>query len=165
MPLLKKDSKPLLFLSGLIALQVICGTFFAIDVIGDFREAGAYLNKSHLIIETIATLTLGIAILLEARMLKEIVLRNAHLEENLQLSKLSLHELVESRFKAWQLTPAEFDVAMFLFKGMALSEIANLRGTSEGTVKAQLSAVYRKANVQNRAELLIAIIDGVYEES
>lgn len=57
------------------------------------------------------------------------------------------------------LTGAERDVAMFAIKGMNVQEIANLRATSEGTVKAQTAAIYRKAGVTGRPQLLSLFID------
>ena len=41
------------------------------------------------------------------------------------------------------LSPAERDVALFQIKGLSVAEIAALRGTSEGTVKAQAAAIVR----------------------
>ena len=40
------------------------------------------------------------------------------------------------------LTPAEADVALFAIKGLNTADIAGLRQTSEGTVKAQTNAIY-----------------------
>ena len=54
------------------------------------------------------------------------------------------------RFDDWALTPAERDVALFALKGLSLAEIARLRSTSQGTVKAQTNAIYRKAGVTGR---------------
>ena len=59
----------------------------------------------------------------------------------------------------WGLTAAERDVAMFSLKGLSLQEIAALRRTSEGTVKAQTNAIYRKAGVNGRPQLLSLFIE------
>lgn len=50
------------------------------------------------------------------------------------------------------------------FKGFSTGEIANMRCTSEGTVKAQTSAIYRKAGVRGRAQLLSLFIDDLVRE-
>jgi DNA-binding CsgD family transcriptional regulator len=68
-------------------------------------------------------------------------------------------ELLEERFDEWSLTPAEREVALFAIKGLSLSEIAGVRETSEGTVKAQTNAIYRKAGVTGRPQLLSLFID------
>jgi DNA-binding NarL/FixJ family response regulator len=73
-------------------------------------------------------------------------------------------DMVHRRFEAWQFTPAERDVALFLIKGLSTSEIAQLRGTSEGTVKAQSNAIYRKSEVANRAQLVSLFIDDLMHD-
>lgn len=62
------------------------------------------------------------------------------------------------------LTPAEKDVALFAIKGMSIAEIAMLRETSEGTVKAQTNAIYRKAGVSGRSQLLSLFIDDLMRD-
>lgn len=66
---------------------------------------------------------------------------------------------IDARFEDWRLTPAERDVAWFTMKGLSIGEIAAMRGTSEGTVKAQGNAIYRKAGVAGRVQLLAAFMD------
>jgi DNA-binding NarL/FixJ family response regulator len=48
---------------------------------------------------------------------------------------------------------------------MSIAEIATLRNTSEGTVKAQTNAIYRKAGVSGRPQLLSVFIDDLLEET
>ena len=152
-----------LFILAIIVLQSVCAIFFIFDVIGDLSSSMlTNAEKLHLFAESVASIALIVAILLEISVLRNIVLRKTHLEDQLTRSQKTLHEIVELQLHEWKLTPAEFDVSMFVFKGLNPPEIAELRGTSEGTIKAQLSAVYRKAGVQNRAELLVSIIDNLY---
>jgi len=80
-------------------------------------------------------------------------------QARLERAQLAFRDLLEERFALWALTPAERDVALFAIKGMSTSEIADLRGTSEGTVKAQSNAIYRKAGVSGRAQLLGVFIE------
>ena len=68
-------------------------------------------------------------------------------------------ELLEEKFDTWGLTAAERDVALFAIKGLSLTDIASVRNTSEGTVKAQTNAIYRKAGVSGRPQLLSLFID------
>ena len=68
-------------------------------------------------------------------------------------------DMLNTRFDEWRLTAAERDVAMFAIKGLNVQEIAALRETSEGTVKAQTAAIYRKAGVSGRPQLLSLFID------
>jgi len=68
-------------------------------------------------------------------------------------------DLVEDRFGEWGFTPAERDVALFALKGFSIAEIAALRDTSEGTVKAQTNAIYRKAGVSGRPQFLSLFVE------
>lgn len=60
---------------------------------------------------------------------------------------------IDRQFDRWGLTPAEAEVALLLLKGMALKEVAQVRGVSERTVRDQARTVYRKAGLAGRAEL------------
>ena len=50
-------------------------------------------------------------------------------------------------------------MALFTIKGLSIQEIAGLRNTSEGTVKAQSNAIYRKSGVSGRTQLLSLFLD------
>ena len=73
-------------------------------------------------------------------------------------------DVVDEKFGEWALTVAEKDVALFLLKGMSTHEISDLRQTSEGTVKAQTNAIYRKAGVTGRPQLLSLFIDDLMDD-
>lgn len=60
---------------------------------------------------------------------------------------------IERQFGRWGLTDAEAEVALLLLKGMSHKEIANLRMTSERTVREQGRAVYRKSGLGGRSSL------------
>jgi DNA-binding CsgD family transcriptional regulator len=68
-------------------------------------------------------------------------------------------EVIEDRFAAWGLTPSEADVAGFTIKGFSIAEVAELRGSSEATVKTHLNAVYRKAGVSGRTQLVSVFVE------
>lgn len=68
-------------------------------------------------------------------------------------------DLLDERFSDWRLSPAERDVALFVIKGFSTAEVARLRQTSEGTVKAQTAAIYRKAGLGGRSQLLAVLIE------
>jgi len=52
-----------------------------------------------------------------------------------------------------QSTPAEREIALFILKGLSAKEIADLRDTSERTIRQQAQAIYSKANLSGRAAL------------
>jgi len=96
-----------------------------------------------------------------ARMLK----RTRRVETQLRVASGGFADLLNEEFRNWGLTPAERDVAWFAVKGLSTAEIASLRETSEGTVKAQSNAIYRKAGVSSRYQLLSIFIDELMTEA
>jgi DNA-binding CsgD family transcriptional regulator len=70
-----------------------------------------------------------------------------------QTALRGLGAAIEEQFVAWDLSPAERDVALLLLKGLSHKEVAHLRGTSERTVGQQARAIYRKGGLGGRAEL------------
>ena len=60
---------------------------------------------------------------------------------------------IDRQFERWGLTPAEREIALLLLKGLSLKEVAELRGTTERTVRQQSLAIYRKGELAGRAEL------------
>jgi DNA-binding NarL/FixJ family response regulator len=64
-----------------------------------------------------------------------------------------LGEAMDAQFRRWGLTPAESEVALLMLKGLSHKEIAQVRDSSERTVRQQARAVYQKANLSGRAAL------------
>ena len=60
---------------------------------------------------------------------------------------------IDRQLTAWQLTPAEREVAILLLKGKSHKEIAAGSGRSERTIRQHAAAAYEKAGVAGRAEL------------
>lgn len=86
-------------------------------------------------------------------------------EEKLRHISTDFSDLLNEYFDKWHLTVAERDVAVFMIKGMRAKSIARLRGTSDGTIKAQTNAIYRKAGVTGHTELLSLFIDDLMGET
>ena len=144
-----------LALVGLIAAQAFCAAFFLYDVALDgFELAWPPFTNRHFLLEAFAALALIAAVLVETSFLMRLLQRKAHLETQVSIAAGAFQDVMQARFNDWGLTPSEADVATFTIKGMSIAEIAQLRGTAEGTVKAQLGAIYRKAGVQGRGALL-----------
>jgi DNA-binding CsgD family transcriptional regulator len=60
---------------------------------------------------------------------------------------------INADFDKWGLSEAEKEIALFLLKGLRLQDIADLRNTSERTVRQQAQAVYRKSGLDGRTNL------------
>jgi len=63
-------------------------------------------------------------------------------------------------FDLWRLTPAEREVARAIVKGFSHKEVAQRRGTTEGTVRQQAHAVYRKAGLSGQKALIRRVMSG-----
>ena len=114
-------------------------------------------------IEIGAAFGLVIGVAVTARLMVLSLRRQRAAEANLRVASGAFMAVLEERFAEWGLTPAERDVALFAIKGLSSADIAALRNTSEGTVKAQSTAIYRKAGVNSRAQLLSLFIDALME--
>lgn len=144
-------------LIALMAVQLLCSAFFIADVITDTMEAGSI--SAHLDLEMLANLGLIAGIVVEGLVLRAMLAREARSAQALSVARGALATLMQQRFEAWGLTPSEADVAGFTIKGCTIAEVAGLRGSSEATVKTHLNAVYRKAGVSGRGQLVSLFIE------
>ncbi len=155
-----------LLLKIIVLIQGLCAAFFVSDIVltmlGTRRAPISWQTRELLEIGAAIGLVLGV--LLGWRAFRHTKRRQEQAEESLRLVRQTFRDHMEEQFTKWGLTPAERDVAMFSLKGMSLQEIAGLRDTSEGTVKAQSNAIYRKAGVSGRAQLLSLFLDDLLDD-
>lgn len=147
-------------LVGLILVQFLCAAVFLADVGRDISLMGArWFNDWHNGFELVASVSLVIGIGLESLFLANLLRRHARTLRSLGVASGALHDLIEDYFRTWGLTPAEADVASFTIKGLSIAEVAGLRGTREGTIKTHLNAIYRKAGVAGRGQLVSLLVE------
>jgi DNA-binding CsgD family transcriptional regulator len=72
-----------------------------------------------------------------------------------------LGEAIDAQFSRWNLTDAEREVALLLLKGLSVKEIADIRATSERTIRAQARSLYSKAGLSGRAALSAFFLEDV----
>jgi DNA-binding CsgD family transcriptional regulator len=70
-----------------------------------------------------------------------------------QQALAGLGAAIDRQFDRWALTPAEREVALLQLKGLRHQAIADLRQTSERTVRKQALAIYRKSGLSGRSDL------------
>jgi DNA-binding CsgD family transcriptional regulator len=148
-------------------LQLVCGGYLLWDILTSVLGI-TYQPVPWALVEVIqigAVLGLLLGVVVSASMLRRAMRRQQDAESRLRLASGAFMEVISERFGEWGLTPAERDVAMFSIKGLSTAEIATLRSTSEGTVKAQTNAIYRKAGVSGRAQLLSLFIEDLFDET
>ncbi len=85
--------------------------------------------------------------------------RTERLESKVDAAASRFHDVIVDQFKAWGFTEAECEIGMLMIKGMSIAEIAELRGRSQATVKAQNSSIYQKSGLANRAQLVSYFVE------
>jgi DNA-binding CsgD family transcriptional regulator len=147
-------------------VQAFCAWFFVSDILASILGIRttplSWEMREYMEIGASIGLVLGLVVggLLVIRALKD---RNSA-EERLRRASGAFADLLQEKFAEWGLTASEKDVALFAIKGMSTADIAGLRSTSEGTVKAQTNAIYRKAGVSGRSQLLSLFIDDLMRD-
>ena len=145
----------------LLVVQAICVLIFVLDillsVIGIYPAPLAWSTRELMEIGALIGLLLGLVFgaMLVWRNFADFKAAHARLDR----ASGAFFDLLNARFDEWGLTAAERDVALFAIKGFTVQDIARLRDTSEGTVKAQTAAIYRKADVSGRPQLLSLFIE------
>lgn len=150
----------------ILTVQVVCAMFFISDILSSyvgFSDQPVPWEFRELI-EIGAACGLGIGVVFGAVALWRTNSQRSAAEERLRLASAAFMDLLNERFRQWGLTAAEADVALFAIKGLTTAEIAAMRKTSEGTVKAQTNAIYRKAGVSGRPQLLSLFIDDLMQD-
>ncbi len=149
-----------------LVIQVLCAFFFISDItISVLGLRAKPLDwEIHEGLEIGAAIGLLLGAVLGGFALRKSIKRVKKINDQLRVASGAFMELLDERFAEWVLTPAERDVALFVIKGMSTSEIASLRDTSEGTVKAQTNAIFRKADVSGRPQLLSHFIDDLISD-
>jgi DNA-binding NarL/FixJ family response regulator len=140
------------------------GGLIAVDVVSDLTHGS---STSHIVFEAsaMAIALAGVAFLLlrlraaqrERRSLgRDLRLARAEAERWRSETRELLAGLgaaVSEQFERWELTPAEQEIGLLLLKGLSHKEVADVRATSERTVRQQAFALYKKAGLGGRAEL------------
>lgn len=154
-----------IFLLVVLLVQIGCAFFFVSDIAMSVLGLRSHPVSWQLreIQEIGAAVGLLLGPILGAMALRRALRRSDAAERKLRLTSGVFMEHLAERFEAWGLTPAERDVALFAIKGMSTAEIAQMRQTSEGTVKAQTYAIYRKAGVPGRPQLLSLFIEDLID--
>jgi DNA-binding CsgD family transcriptional regulator len=150
--------------AGLAAIFLFIAVFMIIDVLVD-RSEGA--SAEHMGVEIGVALAAFAGLAVMWRRLVQVRRSARALQVALDGTRADLARwrseaqgflqglgaAIDGQFDRWGLSPAEREVGLLLLKGLSLREVAELRHTSERTVRQQALAVYRKAGLAGRAEL------------
>lgn len=160
---------------SILGVLILAGALTAIDVVEDWLD-GASLT--HIVPEVMIIFGVsGIALYLFRSSLQN---RNVLIEESRKEMALAKNEAKVWRSKAqslskgitdaisgqleeWSLTPAERDISFLLLKGLTIQEIAQIRETSERTIRQQASEVYKKSGLTGRAQLSAFFMEDLFD--
>jgi DNA-binding NarL/FixJ family response regulator len=143
-----------------LVVQAVCAVFFVVDVVADLWGMNLLDDERlHHGIELVAVAVLILGIGMTWLQISRIRARQLRIEAQLRVASGAFLELLDENFDAWALTPSERDVALLSIKGLSIADIARVRQTKEGTIKAQSNAIYSKAGVSGRQQLLSLFIE------
>lgn len=134
------------------------------DLYSDFEEGSSYW---HLILEGSfgAMAAFGFFYLIKDSFLLKKEIENQknqvaqHREEAAQWRTQAkkhiegLSHSIDLQLEKWGLTNSEKEITFLLLKGLSTKEIADLRSTSEKTVRGQATSIYAKSSLSGRSEL------------
>ncbi len=155
-----RHNRRMIVLTGVLGLQVLCAVFFLGDVIEDFRMGGLV---PHTLFEGAVALVLFLGVVFCGHEVKRTIERSRRAEAAASAASGAFAQLIETRFEDWRLTASETEVAMLTLKGFDVGEIAGLRNTAQGTVRAQLARIYAKSGATNRSQFVCLFIDDLLD--
>ncbi len=147
-------------LASIILLQVVSACFFIGDVYWEMTSSGLIWHTAFEFCAAVA-LVCGVVfgIFEMARMFRS----SKHAEDALKIAANAFGDMMRHRFDAWSLSPTECEVALLTLKGFNVAEIAGIRATAQGTVRAQQTSIYAKSGTGNRGQFVSSFIDALIE--
>lgn len=136
-------------LLAFLLVQSTAAVFYVGDILNDLRTDAI---SGHFVFEATVTAALVFGVLLGAHTLRRTIELLGSQETALDVARGALSDVIDRQFQAWALSPAEREVAFLALKGFDVAEIAQIRGVAQGTVRAQLTHIYAKADVTGRAQ-------------
>jgi len=151
----------LIWIALLTLFQCLCAGFFISEflseVLGLRRWALPFAWRE--VLQVLASLGLVLGTVSSVLLLRQTRRQLQSTQRQLQAASGAFLETMEEFFDEWALSPSERDVALFAIRGCSNAEIAKLRGKSEATIKTQINAVFKKADVSSRTQLLSLFVD------
>ena len=142
------------------SIIAICEVFFLLDVAFDFFWINpALLWFDHSDLELISSIALAVALVAIGLQIKSLLAKNKVASDSVKVASGELLAVIYAAFDTWKLSPSERDIALLLIKGLSAQEIADVRNTKLGTIKSQSSAVYQKAGLKGRHELVSYFVE------
>ncbi|WP_319823990.1 LuxR C-terminal-related transcriptional regulator [Thalassovita sp.] len=150
------NAPKMVLLSVVIFMQATCSLFFLWDVITDL-QAG-YLTL-HIRFELLAVLTLIAGVATGTVLLRNLINLSNQSRQEIERMRERISKMIKERMDMWDLTRSETEVAWMVLKGFDIDEIAHVRKTASGTVRAQLSRIYEKSETHSQSQFIAQFLD------
>ncbi|MEX0971147.1 MAG: helix-turn-helix transcriptional regulator [Paracoccaceae bacterium] len=150
----------------ILVFQVLCTSLFLFKVVADLFAIPLYFVPWSALesVEILSTFGMLIGVFTSFWLISLMEKRSSQVEERVRAASGDFHNYIQVQFNAWQLTPTEKIVATLVIKGFSNHEIADLRGTSESTVKSQLTSIFKKSNMSTRQQLVSWVVEDLVEK-
>lgn len=148
---------------AIVALQAVAAIYFLVDGIEDILSELRAGVSAQVVMESCVALSLVLGVALGGHYARALLREARQRESVLHAARGKMNALIEGRFREWDLSRSESEVALFALKGSSIAEIASMRNAAEGTVRSQLSQVYAKAGVKNQSALMAVFIDDLID--
>jgi DNA-binding CsgD family transcriptional regulator len=157
-----RSTRPMRIASSMV---FACGLILFFDIGGELHAAFLYpdslslLVVMHLGLELVASVALAAAFLIIRHEIRLIERMRHGSNQKLFALREDFDGLVQQKFAEWKLTRSEADIALLTLRGLKISDIAQARQTQVGTIKSQLSTIFRKSGTSTRTEFVASFID------
>ena len=148
-----------LFLSVLDIVQDIESKSSIAHIVGDVLMFSAVVSGLWILIGRAQRLNKNIAQLQNAYFTAKQDVQN--LSESKEQMLKGFGEVIDAQLDAWKLSQAEKEIALLMLKGLSHLEIAEIRHTSERTVRQQSLSVYAKSGVKGRTDLAAFFLEDI----
>ncbi len=148
---------------AIVTLQAVAAAYFLVDGIEDILAELRTGPGAEAVMECAVALALVLGVALGGRYARDLLREANHHDTVMHAARGEMNALIEQRFREWDLSRSEAEVALFALKGSLIGEIAAMRHAAEGTVRSQLSQVYAKAGVNSQSALMAIFIDDLID--
>ncbi|HHN72686.1 MAG TPA: LuxR family transcriptional regulator [Thermopetrobacter sp.] len=147
-------------LAAAFAVLLVCQGFMVVDVLADIFYIDLYIPwMDHSTIELIAVIAMTVSLFVLGWVLVDHMRQNRRYRETLRSASGAFLKTISRKFDEWGLSDSEREIALLLIKGLSINEIAQVRNTRPGTIKSQSNAIYRKAGLRGRSELVAYFVE------
>lgn len=147
------------------SMVFVCGLILFFDIGGElhaafiYRDSLSVLSLMHVGTELLASVALAAAFVIIRHEIRLVERMRHGSNQKLVALREDFDGLVRQKFAEWKLTRSEADIALLTLRGLKISEIAAARQTQIGTIKSQLSTIFRKSGKCSRTEFVASFID------